>query len=309
MTDINTSRIPDPATKIGVLRRYLHVLALLQNYQDREEWNATNLAELLNIEEGGSSVSDKSVRDYIRKNLMEELGIPVTKVQGGHRTIIDEALDAEVLARVANIYASFVIADTTRDIILKNLIQRHPVDCLWLLARYHFAIMKKQGIRIDYTNNSGEKLADLVLFPWHLVMRNNNLYLVAYRHGHEKPWLLIVNRITNLRVIDEHFVGAIPPLDEIFPDTLGGFIGAQYSVCIRYGEDMHPKMEQVLSILEPDIHKLDDGRREARFSVADGQYLCKQLFLYGRNVEIVEPPELRDMMIGMLRESLAAYEP
>jgi predicted DNA-binding transcriptional regulator YafY len=37
-------------------------------------------------------------------------------------------------------------------------------------------------------------------------------------------------------------------------------------------------------------------------------YLCKQLFMYGVKVEILEPKELRDLMIDMLKKSLSVYK-
>jgi len=67
-------------------------------------------------------------------------------------------------------------------------------------------------------------------------------------------------------------------------------------------------MEQFLGILEPEIITLNDGEQyEARFTVSDDLYLCKQLFMYGKNVEVLEPKELRELMISMLNESIKVY--
>ena len=77
---------------------------------------------------------------------------------------------------------------------------------------------------------------------------------------------------------------------------------------IRFKKDMMGIIEQMLGFLDPIIEEIDDSEEcEARFDVSDCKYLCKQLFLYGNRVEIVEPPELRLMMIDMLKESMKIY--
>ncbi len=78
-------------------------------------------------------------------------------------------------------------------------------------------------------------------------------------------------------------------------------------MALRFHEKLLPTMEENLSILEPDIRA--DGREHYRaaFTVSDDRFLCKQLFFYGRNVEILETPGLRKTMIAMLKESMAAY--
>jgi hypothetical protein len=43
-------QFPNPEGKINVLKRYLHVLALMQHIPENEEtWNAGRLAELLSM--------------------------------------------------------------------------------------------------------------------------------------------------------------------------------------------------------------------------------------------------------------------
>ncbi len=66
-------------------------------------------------------------------------------------------------------------------------------------------------------------------------------------------------------------------------------------------------MEENLSILDPDIRPDGEQHYRAAFTVSDDRFLCKQLFLYGKNVEILEPPELRKTMVQMLKESSSAY--
>ncbi len=300
---------PKPETQLNVLRRYLHVLSLLQNKDDKPPWNASKLADLLSREKTGEALTNKTIRDYIRKNLEEELGISIKKKKGGRRTELVDKISPDLLKRIASIYSSFVISDTTRDIILERLIIKHPNDCLWMLARIHFSIVIKKKIRFEYMPNTERKAKKYTVHPYHLVFRNNNLYLVAKNEANGILSLFILNKIDKLIVANDSYTENIPELNDIFADTLGSFIGKRYNIRIRFTRKVLPMIDQVISILEPKITEIvKDELYEASFSTTDDLYICKQLFLYGKDVEILEPREMREIMISMLRQSMSVYD-
>lgn len=301
--------IPDPEDKLNIIRRYLHILALLQVNEKDIKWNGQTLSEILWADEQGEGPSDKAIRDYINKHLKKELELPVDIRKGSREISLSGPIESAMLERIAGIYSLFVVSDTSRDDVLKSFIKNHPDDCLWLLARIYFAKLRKKRIKFDYTANSGYQIKECLANPYYMVIRNNNLYLVARIPGKAEPWLFIANRIENLKVTDQEFDEEIPPLDIIFKDTLGSFLGEKYRVTLRFDKDIRIVMEQILGILEPEITPINDGNQfEARFSISDDRYLCKQLFLYGNKVEILEPKELRDLMVEMLKESMGVYK-
>ena len=303
------NRFPKPETQLNVLRRYLHIIALLQNKDDTENWNASTLADLISQEESGNEPSEKAIRDYIRKNLEEELGIEINKKKGGRKISISDLLDDELLVRIASVYSSFVVNDSTRDIIMKRLIKKHPGECLWMLARIHFAIVEKKRLTFEYMPNTERRNKNYTVNPYHLVFRNNNLYLVAKNLQNGVVSLFIVNKIANLNVKGDRYYDKVPKLSAIFADTLGSFIGKKHAMRIRFTRRVLPMIDQAISVLEPKIVEIEkDEVYEARFSTTDDLYICKQLFLYGNDVEILEPREMREIMIGMLKKSMSVYE-
>jgi len=305
---LKNNRFPNPRTEYGVIKRYLHVLALLQNDNDPQNWNGSTLADTLSLDESEMVLSDKTVREYISEYLEKELGIEVDRIRGGRRTQLAAELDEVILEKLSSLYAGFIVHDSSRDIVIRSFIRSHPIDALWMLARLYFAALEKKRVRFNYVTNTGYKIKEADFHPYHLVMRNNNLYLFGRVHGLDKPWLVILNRVSDLRVTNDRYEEEPPSVDEVFKDSLGSFIGKKYSVVLRFKEAVLNPMEQFLSILEPEVSKVSDGIWEARFDVADDLYLCKQLFMYGSNAEIVSPPELREMMVSMLRESMDVYD-
>lgn len=298
--------IPNPDTKLCVIKRYLHVLALLQNSADPMDWNASTLADILSLDESGDPLSDKSVRDYIQKHLVEELNIDVNVRQGGKKTQLIEQPSEEMMAVIASVYAAFVVRDSGRDMLLKNLLKKHRRDGLWLLARIYFSALEKRKIRFNYYSNASARTRSHIVHPYHIIFRNNNLYLAAWSETHAKQTLFIVNRIQGLVVLSDTFEEKIPRLDSIFKDTLGSFIGKKHTIRLRFHKNLFATMEDILGTLEPKICETDNAF-EAIFTVSDAMYLCKQLFMYGNRVEILEPVEIRNTMVSMLKESLSVY--
>lgn len=310
-------QIPSPTTQINVLRRYLHVLALLQNNKDPMDWNANNLAEMLSEEErslfdekaADAGVEDHTVRKYIAKYLKKELGLKVNVVRGSRRTGLEDPLGEDLLRHIASIYSTFVVTDTTREAVLVALTKKHHYDALWLLARIHFAIIARNSIKFDYTAHGKKDPFMHTVNPYHMVFRNNNLYLLGFSHYREKISMFIMNKIENLKVLDTRFSEKIPGIDELFKDPFGSYMGESLTVTVRYTRKIQSRMEQLLGALDNDVTALQEGDLyETSFPVSDTDYLCKQLFLFGRDVEITGPKEVRDRMIRLLRGSMEAYK-
>ncbi|MFC1670044.1 WYL domain-containing protein [Spirochaetota bacterium] len=297
---------PDPKSELGVIKRYLHVLALLQNEDDK--MNATKLADILSKDElSDSGVDGKTVRTYINEYLENRLGLVMDKKKGGRTTKLGRPLDEELLEDALNIYSSFVTDDSTRRVVLKNFMNKHRRDCLWMLARIYFATIEKSKISFKYTNTQGDK-KELLVHPHHIVIRNNNIYLVAKMEKYEEELLFLLNQVEDLKISDSFFDDDIPPVEEIFKDTLGSFIGNKYDVKIKYDNSIKNQIDQVISILEPTESNVEgEDKSIASFTVSDEMYLCMRLFLYGDKVEILEPKEMRDTMIKMLEKSSKVY--
>jgi len=308
---------PNPEGKIKVLKRYLHVLALLQYIPEGanpETWNAQSLADIISIDEDGQRQPDDSlVRSYIKTNIEEELGIDVDRKQGGSFSTLAEDLDVEMQLKIARVYSEFVIKDTTRDMILTKFIEAMPDRALWTLARIYFAVIEQRRIKFNYTTNSGFKMNQWELCPYYFVMRNNNLYLAGWDPAKKKNIIILAERIKDITIIEKTLCKdwRIPSVDELFKDSLSAFISdnGPTEMKIRYKKSSSIIIESIISPLDPEIISVEsDGWFESTFKITDYLYLCKQLVLYGSDVEVVSPPEVRKAMINMLKKSLGVYE-
>jgi len=309
------SSFPNPEGKINVLKRYLHVLALLQHIpSNNEKWNAKKLADIIQLEEGYKKPFDDSlIRTYIRKHIEKELDISLDKTQGGWFTTFAQDLDRKTQLKIARVYADFVIKDTSRDVILERFIKAMPKTALWTLGRIYLATIEKRMIQLNYTTNSGYKIRYWQLCPYYLIFRNNNLYLVAWDPKQKKRIPLLAERIKNLIVLDkdQSIPWDIPPVEEVFKDSLSAFItnSEPVEMRIRYKKKAANIIETIISPLAPEIISVESGDwYESTFHITDYIYLCKQFVLYGSDVEIISPKHVRKDMINMLKDSLSVYE-
>jgi len=315
MNDQAQKPFPNPEGKINVLKRYLHILALLQYTPDNnaESWNAGKLADLISKEDTGKDIDDSQVRKYIKEHIEKELDIDIDKARGLQSMSIAEDLDVETQVRIARVYADFVIKDTTRDRVLRKFIKAMPDRALWTLGRIYFAVVEKRMIQINYTNNSGYKINKWKICPYYFMFRNDNLYLSAWDPAQKLNFTLLAERIKSLVVLEKSKSREwnIPPVEELYKDSISAYISINgpVKIKIRYAKISSAPIESLISPLDPEIKPGKNGKcLEAEFVIDDYLYLCKQLFFYGNNVEILSPPEVREAMINMLKQSLSVYE-
>jgi hypothetical protein len=297
-----------PQAQLNIIKRYLHVLALLQNNKDPVDWNSFSLADILSLDETESVLTDKSVRDYIHKYLIDDLGIDITTVKGGRRTEITGDLERDFLFKALSVYTSFVIFDSTKDVILESFIKKNANISLWIIAKIYFASIEKKTISFTYIPHKASEPKKYLVHPYHMIFKNNNFYLVAGRDKSPVS-LFLMNKIENLKTENDFFNEEIPPAEDIFTDKFGSFIGKSIDVKIRFKSALLNRMEQMLGVLDADIKKDASGDSyEAEFSITDDLYLCRQLFMYGSEVEIISPVKLRNKMKELLENSLSVYK-
>lgn len=309
---------PDPKTQINVLKRYLHVIALLQytpepgdKTKKTEKWNAQKMADLMALDEGGEGPSGKVIRDYIKTNIEEEIGLDVSRERGGRTQEMEVDIDDDLQLDLARLYTNFVVNDTGRDIILKKLISKHRDKALWMMGRLYFAILEKRSVFVEYITGTGYRMKKWKLCPYYMIFRSNNLYLVAFDPNSGSHIPLVMNRITRISITDEKYkMHRIIPAEELFSDSLSAYIGSgkkRVEMKIRYRKEVAQTIEDIIGILEPKIKKPEDGWIVSEFKIKDYLYLCKQFLIYGDRVEILSPATVRKEMKEMLEQSLKVY--
>ncbi len=315
MIDIKEDSFLTPQTQLNIIRRYLHILALLQHEPDEEcpdRWNCSSLADLLSMDETPDEILGKDhIKNYINKYIEEQLEIDIDREKGKRYMEIAQDIDQDLLLSIAKLYSNFVIKDTTREELIARFMESNPRNALWILGRIYFAVIEKRRISITYTSNSGQIKTGWEICPYYFIFKGTNLYLAALDPATGNTLSLIADRIRDIRIHgrDMSKEWEVPPSEEIYRHSLTAFNSVSnetVNIKLKYTSSVSNSVEDTLSTLKPEIVHEGDYFT-ASFKIADYLYLCKQLVSYGKDVEILEPESMRNTMINMLQESLSVY--
>lgn len=318
---------------IFMLRRILHILALLQNNKDPRAWNNTTLAVILNHDPGtrapNSPEADNSLDDSAIKNCIKSIrklfNINIETSKGRRQIPPIEDMDKESLGEFLNLYSTMIVYDDTRRSIVRRLIEKNESQCMWIMAVIYFASKQKKIITFSYVNNEGEAKDNISFKPYHLIAKGQNIYLLGMLLKENNTYELrqyTLEKIRNVRVNDRTFNDEIPDVSELFKYSISPFIEEPVEMKIKYEKKSAQEIRQILNILgeietipenskkrtDREISEYNMGTHyEAVFKISDYQHLMKHLFFLGKNVEILEPVKIRKEMKQKLEESLSVY--
>ncbi len=309
----------NPKANYETVRRTLHVLALLQNIDDPMNVNATNFSEYMTEEalhlypnNDDIDVDQKSITRMADSHLIEEYKLNIEKPQGSRKWKLAEPLSRQLspdeIKWIAHLYLNYVVHDSARDMVIDVMMKEQPDIFLWVLARLYFASIMKQKVIVEYLKSGSDEPKEYTIHPYHLVFRENELYIILLDENRGIVKHFAVYRIKNLKIKDDSFQEKGPSAEEYFKDVFGAYTGEQtYEVKLKVKDDIVETVANVLSNLNLKIEKQNDGSSLFTFKNRDPRSLCKQLFFYGKKVEILGSNEVRKIMKEMINDVSGIY--
>ena len=303
---------------LNALKRRLHIIALLLD--DTAIWNASKLADVLANEQIGEDrdeadaviCADGSLRKAVRLDLQKYIestfGYAISRKKGGRKSSLAALPTMEEVLELLKLYVNFVAFDTSRDIAFQKLVRNHNYESLSKIARIYFAAKTKKKVRFSYTTNE-MKVRDVSMNPYHFVVHSGTIYLVGRRDKDETVGPYIFERIENLQILDKSFDEDIPPVESFFTNSFGAFIwnwSGPVKVKLRYDLALENVMKDRFEHLGSDVKRFSNYM-EMTFYVHDYEAVCRELFFYCERAEILEPEEVRETMIDMLKKSMSVY--
>ena len=174
------------------------------------------------------------------------------------------------------------------------------------------AVRQKLKVQVVYDAPSSGALTERTLHPYrlHYSHRAQTWYLVAFCELRKGMRTFVVGRIKKLRLLKEHF--NIPPdfsVDDYLSKTFDQVIGeTEQDVLIRFSAYQAPWIRERQWHPTQQIEQFDDGVLTIRFRVSGLDAVKRWVMRYGREAEVLEPPELREMVRNEVREMGKAYE-
>ncbi|GAA5220584.1 helix-turn-helix transcriptional regulator [Membranihabitans marinus] len=172
------------------------------------------------------------------------------------------------------------------------------------------AVINKQVLSIDFKDFYKQKRT-YVFHPHYLKQYNSRWFLIG--RNEEEPdtvWNLALDRIESFSNLDREFIPSDIDFDDYFYDVIGvthfnGF--EKQKILLRFSEEslpyvltkpLHPSQKQ---------RNTDDGIL-IEIQVKINYELFSVLRSFGKNVEVVEPPAVRQAFAEELKAALNLYE-
>lgn len=146
--------------------------------------------------------------------------------------------------------------------------------------------------------------------PYLLRQHRGDLYLLAFCHLRGDVRLFQTDRIRNCEPLEDEF-GTPPDFDAeaVFRTSLGVYLGEPGHAVVRFegpaaryidGRPLHPDQE---------VLERTDGRLTLRVPVQGKDEITYEVLRFAENAEVLEPPELREHVRGVVERMRARYRP
>lgn len=311
----------------------------------RNEYRWMSMAELLRAcnkvleSKGFAKVSERTVREDFR-TIDTEYDVKILKELRGHtayfryedttysiaQQILPEEANStlkkaiEVLDELGNSPHVLWVKTLLRQITLEapyakigNIQFQNNLDLAGLnffndLAGY---IVNKRAIRLTY-KAYGKEEQTCIMHPYLLKQYNDRWYLVGQNDGYETFSNRAIDRIVKVEEANVEYKGTGVDFEEYYEYTIGVTFEPGDPV-----EDIVLKVDpqrynyirsKPLHWTQTELHELsDDEHKYVRLKLRVNRELTALLLSYGRDVEVVSPATLREMMGQMVEDMAGLY--
>lgn len=180
---------------------------------------------------------------------------------------------------------------------------------------YYNAIKNKQVLCVkieSYNRDKDVKYTPMIIHPYLLKEYANRWYLIGFTEKHKERTCLPVDRIRSRVIVkDVKYRDNIEEVDysKIFDDRLGVGDGKLINLEIKVHPVRYRYLESKPLHLSQSMVGYDDkGWVRLKYNIIDNEELRQKLLSYGHEIEVLEPFDLRRIIINRLRNSLILYE-
>jgi len=171
------------------------------------------------------------------------------------------------------------------------------------------ALAQRQRLSLRYYNRSSDQRSARVVSPQRLTHYRDNWYLDAWCHLREGLRTFALDTIEDARALDEAaFEVSADQLDEHLSAAYGIFAGAPEQVAVlRFSPQRARWVSRERWHSRQEGRFLPDGSYELRLPYGNPLELVMDILKYGPDVEVSEPPSLRQLVRERLEQAAAVY--
>jgi predicted DNA-binding transcriptional regulator YafY len=232
----------------------------------------------------------------------DEVSEIVTGLKGLH-SINEDVKIKFLIEKLSNITGKSDYVSTGNEIMI-DLSPWNANDRLALRIQELKKAIRERRI-IEFTYYSNEKITERRVEPYVIVFKAANWYLYAYCLLRQGFRLFKLRRISEMTVIDTGFEVRECSIDTVKWD--GEFANDKNSpIVVLFDRSLQHAISDIFGIENYEI--MEDGRLRVNFNMEVNDWLCGFILAFGDQIEVVEPPKLRDKINSLAQSVCRVYE-
>jgi predicted DNA-binding transcriptional regulator YafY len=178
-----------------------------------------------------------------------------------------------------------------------------------IIRTVQWALIKHKQLAGTYRSPHEPYEVKLDLHPYRLCLVKQAWYLIARRGGDDTPRTYRVARFKTLRTVDANAqVRQDFDLKEYFGNAWAVYRGERsYDVEILFSKETTGTVTEVVWHHTQKVHKNKEGTVTLTFQVDGLNEIVRWVLGWGSRATVIQPPELRDLIVAQLNEAIRTY--
>jgi predicted DNA-binding transcriptional regulator YafY len=178
-----------------------------------------------------------------------------------------------------------------------------------IIAALTESIRRNRSVTAIYDSYSGGKVTERILDPYHLFWGEGNLYLAAHCHLHQEVRSFRIDRFKSVKPQKNQFArNASFNLADYLKPSFRVWSGTE-EVCVRFL--VYPPASRFFRESSyhhsQNVEEIADGKIICSLTVYNSPEIKSWLLSWGKQVEVLEPKELREEIKQELQAGLGKY--
>ncbi len=222
-----------------------------------------------------------------------------------------EAALQSAVAKIAGSLGEILSVDLNalRDSTTYSFSPAARVDAL-ITLQLHRAAASRHKVKIRYYTASRGQWGERVVHPHHLFFARGDWILIAFDEGKAAIRCFNIARVSRLDARSDHFerqsdFDAAAYVRAMFFAEAGD---EKFQVAVRFDEYQARYIRERTWHPDQRLEPLPDGGAVLRFPAAGLSEVARWILGYGRHAQVVEPPQLRELVASHVRDLSRHYE-
>ncbi len=172
------------------------------------------------------------------------------------------------------------------------------------------ALSSGKKLKITYKSPYKDEPGERIVNPLHLLLYMGNWHLFAWCDNKKKVRDFVLSRITNTYITEKPIPGKLRKTDlrkQVF-GNYGIFInGEKKDIILKFTDETAKLAREQVWFPDQVIEEPEKGGIIIKFPASDFREVLKDILSMGPGVEVISPPELRDMVKENIIKMIKLY--